>query len=72
VVHISAAVVANGSTDRFGDGLKRFEEIFCRMSEQVWMLFQSGVEVLEIGSLMLGIVDLDRSGVDNGLRASNE
>jgi hypothetical protein len=61
---MSAAVVAHGRTDVFRDGVEVADEFFNAERFKGAMPFQSGVELVDVGLVVLGMMNLHRARVD--------
>jgi hypothetical protein len=68
VVDVAAAVVADGGADVFGDGGEGFDEVFGGFVGEVGLGGDGGVEVGDVGLVVLAVVDLHGGGVDGGLK----
>src|SRR5690606_14587349 len=57
VIPVSAAVISNGSSDRFRDSSQILHQIADRLGCKFRMPFQSLVDIGDIGLVMLGVMD---------------
>jgi hypothetical protein len=58
VIGVPSAVVSHGNADVFWNRRKIGDEILQANIEKLWVLFQSGVQVVHIGLVVLGVMDL--------------
>ncbi len=64
VVHVAAAVVADGAADVFGDGVQVADEIFRSFLVEFGMFVEGRVKVLDIGGVMHVVMQVHRLFVD--------
>ena len=62
---MAAAVVADGAANVFRDGVEVADQIFGTFAEQLRMLFEGGVEILDVGTVMHVVVQGHRLLVDD-------
>ncbi|MNI39498.1 hypothetical protein D3C73_936810 [compost metagenome] len=63
VVGVAAAVVAHCAADRFGQGIQIGDQGFHRLRRQA-RLFQRGIEVVDVGLVVLAVVDFHRARIE--------
>ncbi len=63
VVGMSTTVVANDGTNIFGDGIEIFDEVFNGFGCEGGA-FESGVDVVDVGLVMFGVVNFHCSRID--------
>ena len=64
VVRMTAAVVANRTTDVFGHGIDARQQFLDRLRVQLGVLVERGVEVRHVRLMMLAVVNFHRARID--------
>src|SRR5439155_6515231 len=64
VIRVAAGVVADGCPDVLGHRVDPPQEVLDRLGAEVGVLFDSGVVVVDVGRVMLVVMDLHRLSVD--------
>ena len=70
VVGVAAAVVAHHAANVLGDGVEVGDEFVDRFGRQRRMAGQSGVHVVDVGLVMLVVVELHRLCIDERFESS--
>ena len=63
MVGVAAAIVPDGRADRLRDGVDPSQQLL-DVTGEVRMVFHGGIEVVDIGGVVLVVVDLHRLRVD--------
>jgi hypothetical protein len=61
---VPAAIVAHGGSDIFGNGIEVLQQIIDGLGLQVRMAFEGFVEVRDVSSMVLVMVDFHGPGVN--------
>ena len=69
VIGVSAAVVADRSSNRLGQGLQVGQQLLDGLLLQIGMLLQRGVEIIDVGSVVLVVMKPHRLLVDVRLQS---
>jgi hypothetical protein len=64
VVGVAAAVVADGGADAFGQRVQVLDQVLDALRLQVRVRLEGGIEVVDVGLVVLAVVDLHRLRVD--------
>ena len=64
---MAAAVVADGGADRLGQRVQVLDQVLDALRLQVGVRLERGVQVVDVGLVVLAVVDLHRLRVDVGL-----
>ena len=65
---MAAAVVANGIADRLGHNREVGDQLVDRLGCQIGMILERDVQIIDIGSMVLVVVDLHRARINMGLK----
>jgi hypothetical protein len=65
---VSSPVIANGCADCLGNRGEISDQFIHRLGGKLGMILESIVEVVDVGCMMLVVMDLHRAGIDVRLK----
>ena len=68
VIDVASAVIADGSSDVFGDGVQVADQIFGTFCVELRMFVQGGVQVLDVSGVMHVVMQMHRLFINGGFQ----